>query len=307
MGAYGAVGDEGTVRGLRGGVIDRLRHPPPALRAAVVLVGLVALAGCLDAADPRSEDNGTVDGDEAVDADDDRDDRPTDGDVDTTGTGEGNGRTGDDQTGDDQTGDDPEVDDWTLPPVGDTIPSDDERLVYLVLEAADPAACEELLGTKFVEEPPADFITGPRSYHLYRAAAHLCARDRDGALVAFGQVLSHSWTEPADDRRNRRWVCDVWDAVTSRIAPDAGPCTLETTDVDEPDDEGGETDAQETDDDPDQDNDTVQETESENEEEVSNNEQEGEPEGGTTDNGEGEGDASAAPLTTTSATPAATP
>jgi hypothetical protein len=176
---------------------------------AVVVAAAVGLAGC------------GVDGDDQVVAD--GTDEATDGD----------GTDGDDGT------DDGEDDGWRLPPSGPDIPEDAERDVYLVLEAADPAGCRaELDSGELSGAPPGRFSTGDRSHHLYRAGAHLCAGDRDAGRAAFDDAIASAWVEPADPRTRDR-VCRVWDAVTERVAEDAGTCTLRAdTDEDGTTDDG---------------------------------------------------------------------
>lgn len=179
------------------------------------------------------------------------------------GTGE-NDVALDDSTGDtgDDTDDDTDggADDgglrWPPLPEGPDIPEQDEIDIYAVLATAVAARCADLFTegvpvqfdnrsteARFAASPPGNFGTGSRTYHLYRAAAYLCANDDANARSAFAEALSEApWSEPVDEEEANLQlvVCRVWDAVTALLDPGAGPCTLT---VSSSEDAEGDTDA----------------------------------------------------------------
>lgn len=154
----------------------------------------------------------------------------------------------DDQGADDQGADDREADstdeepedplediEWSLPPEGPDAPQLNDASYYSDLESADPKRCRELLADEGAFEPD-KFLSGKRGAELYRAGAHLCAGDRQAGKKAYEQqVRDRKWPDPEklsregqrDVQQVQRRVCNVWDAVTRMVAPDAGPCTLE--------------------------------------------------------------------------------
>jgi hypothetical protein len=122
---------------------------------------------------------------------------------------------------------------WALTPAGPESPSVNEDSIYRVLDDLDPEACRELLTN------PADgwfdpgaFGTGERSVHLFRAGALLCAGDGVAADAAYRQALGSAWSFPVTQPLHSR-VCNVWDAVTRMLDPEAGPCALEELTVDD--------------------------------------------------------------------------
>jgi hypothetical protein len=130
---------------------------------------------------------------------------------------------------------------WALTPAGPESPSVNEDSIYRVLDDLDPEACRGLL------TDPADgwfdpgaFGTGERSVHLFRAGALLCAGDGAAADAAYRQALGFAWPFPVTQPLHSR-VCNVWDAVTRMLDPEAGPCALEEL----ADDEATATDADE--------------------------------------------------------------
>lgn len=145
---------------------------------------------------------------------------------------------------------------WPPLPEGPDIPERDEIDVYAVLATADAARCADLFTdgvpvqfdnrsteARFAASPPGNFGTGSRTYHLYRAAAYLCANDDANARSAFAEALSEApWSEPVDEvEANLQLVaCRVWDAVTALLDPGAGPCTLTVSSSEDPE---GDTDA----------------------------------------------------------------
>lgn len=145
---------------------------------------------------------------------------------------------------------------WPPLPEGPDIPEQDEIDIYPVLAAADAPRCADLFTegvavqfgnrtaeARFAASPPGNFGTGSRTYHLYRAAAYLCANDGANAQSAFADALSEPpWSEPLDEveANLQLVVCRVWDAVTALLDPGAGPCTLT---VSSPEDPSGDTDA----------------------------------------------------------------
>jgi hypothetical protein len=186
---------------------------------AVLSVGLLATT-CSDDGDVGADTGGEVADGAVVDG------QADDGDDDGT-AGDG---TGGDGTGDDGGGVLGSID-WRLTPTGPEIPAGDEREVYFVLQTSDPTRCAALLTSGALSQaPPGGFgETGPRSYHLYRAGAYLCAGDRDGAVDAYRRTVLESWPDPADPVTRGR-VCAVWDEVTRHLDPAAGPCALQARD-----------------------------------------------------------------------------
>ncbi len=136
------------------------------------------------------------------------------------GNGNGNGNGG---------GDDGTVA-WFLPPAGPESPSNNEDAAYRGLDDNDPAGCAAMLDPStgfFPEVPPGGFVTGERTFYLYKAGAHLCAGDQAAGEAAYQQALAADWVATTGAVNHMR-VCNVWAAVTAIVDPGAGPCTLQS-------------------------------------------------------------------------------
>ncbi len=117
-----------------------------------------------------------------------------------------------------------------LPPAGPESPSNNEDAAYKRLDENDPAGCAAMLdpGSGFFPEvPPGGFVTGVRTFYLYKAGAHLCAGDQAAGEAAYQQALAADWVATTG-AVNRMRVCNVWTAVTAIVDPGAGPCTLQS-------------------------------------------------------------------------------
>jgi len=79
----------------------------------------------------------------------------------------------------------------------------------------------------FSETPPGGFVTGERTFYLYKAGAHLCAGDQAAGEAAYQQALAADWVATTGAVNHMR-VCNVWAAVTAIVDPGAGPCTLQS-------------------------------------------------------------------------------
>jgi hypothetical protein len=219
---------------------------------AAVLALALSVVACGGAADDQA-----ATGDVATatsDADDVASGGGTTGGQSVAGTTDASGRTTPEQQADDGQDGSPEQDrenaeeidpfeelEWALTPAGPESPSVNEDSIYRVLDDLDPEACRGLL------TDPADgwfdpgaFGTGERSVHLFRAGALLCAGDGAAADAAYRQALGFAWPFPVTQPLHSR-VCNVWDAVTRMLDPEAGPCALEEL----ADDEATATDADE--------------------------------------------------------------
>jgi hypothetical protein len=219
---------------------------------AAVLALALSVVACGGAADDQA-----ATGDVATatsDADDVASGGGTTGGQSVAGTTDASGRTTPEQQADDGQDGSAERDqenaeeidpfeelEWALTPAGPESPSVNEDSIYRVLDDLDPEACRGLL------TDPADgwfdpgaFGTGERSVHLFRAGALLCAGDGAAADAAYRQALGFAWPFPVTQPLHSR-VCNVWDAVTRMLDPEAGPCALEEL----ADDEATATDADE--------------------------------------------------------------
>lgn len=201
-------------------------------RVAVGALSLVVLAACASAEEVAL---GTFEDDAAASA---APETPTTDDADADDP-EGGGAVDGDQA------DDPlqEIA-WALPPAGPESPSVNEDTVYKVLDNLDPEGCAALLEPDAGWFDPTTFGTGERSVHLFRAGAHLCAGDRAQGEAAYQQAIALTWPFAVEQPLHSR-VCNVWDAVTRMVDPDAGPCALEeltfdTSDASEPTASGSE-------------------------------------------------------------------
>jgi hypothetical protein len=115
---------------------------------------------------------------------------------------------------------------WILPPAGPETPSVNEDSAYRGL-AAGRDSCRAMLDDGFFSEPPpGGFVTGNRTYFLFKAGAHLCAGSRSAGRAAFAQALEAEWVEPTGPIVRSR-VCNVWDAVTRILDPaKTGHCLI---------------------------------------------------------------------------------